>query len=113
MTMPGGDIIEFSGDLDSPIAEKHNQGMKTIAPPESAPTTSNAPPSPKLTTRQRLIVAGASFGAFLLASVPIGLLLLLAQADDVNFLIIALATSLAGTMFAVTAGLIVYLIIKT
>lgn len=91
--------------------------MNTTDPTEAAPTATDPSLNPtsktKLSTRQRWLVAGASFGAFWISATPIGLLLYLAQAEDVNAPIIAAAASLAGGMFAFTAGLILYLILKT
>ena len=66
-----------------------------------------------MTGRERWLVFLAAFGAFWFASVPVGLLLLVAQSEEVNFAIIGAVGAVVGLIFASTAGLVAYLVIKT
>ena len=82
----------------------------TSIDPVSSPPTK--PPSSKLSARGRLLVGLAALGAFLFSAMPVGLLLLVAQGSEVNALVVGIVGIVVGSIFAATAALIAYLIIK-
>lgn len=89
-----------------------NSKMNTTST-EPAPIVPATPSSSaKLSNRQRLLVGLAALGAFLFSAMPVGLLLLVAQGTEVNALVVTLVGAVVGSIFAATAGLIAYLIIK-
>lgn len=87
--------------------------MNVDTPRESIADLPSKPPSSKLTARGRLLVGLAALGAFLFSAMPVGLLLLVAQGTEVNGIAVALVGLVVGSVFAATAGLIAYLILKT
>lgn len=91
--------------------------MSIDLPPEiDPPAPADDPPEPArpapLSSRGRWLVCGAGFGAFWFSAVPIGVLFLVAQSEGLNWTIILLASAVVGTLFAGTAALIAYLILK-
>ena len=88
--------------------------MDTETPPPIEPTTvpEPAPLLARLGRRYRTFVGLAAFGAFLMAAVPVGLLVWLSNVFEGDLLVPAFCSVLVGSTFAGTAGLVAYLVVK-